>query len=296
MLRAVSACLITGVLSVLLAGCQTGHRVAYEARLEMTSLHAGLPMPDNSFTQLTGGQTQNRFPCPLAIARLVPGKDAEEGALVTAKMTPAEQSAWAEAFRGFSAIRHLVFLAPRSLLPDGRDDMQALLAAAGRINAPLLLVHVVNRYGPNSAQVFGVLYDVASGSPLATVGASQRILDEDGDEVALDNEHEDLREMDARYQATRSFETYTVACLREQVGLDVPPEHPLEHDWFPIYPRYQMMPPPPAKGAAPAGGSPAGAAPAAPTTQPVGSNPEGLPPPAPNRPMRVATPRRPANP
>ena len=71
-----------------------------------------------------------------------------------------------------------------SVVPD-RPGPDTLRAAAAARNATLMLLYAPNRYGPNSAQVLGVLYDVPSGQPLATLHASATLLDEEGEEVSV---------------------------------------------------------------------------------------------------------------
>ena len=233
--RAVSTTMTLALLAALLSGCQHTPAATYEPRLTMASLAPGLDAPDNTYLLQVDDQTQGRFPCSLAVARLALPEIEPNGDLVTAEMSPGDEAYWTEAFRGVSAIRDLRFLDRRSLKDDG-GGISGLLAAARRIEAPLLLVHAPNRYGPNSAQVLGVLYDVETKGPIAALHTSAHRLNEDGLETAPEEEKGDRRLYDACYQAGRAFEHQAVDCLRDQFRRDELPHEPQPHHWTPLYP------------------------------------------------------------
>lgn len=149
-------------------------------------------------------------------------------ALVT--LRPVEQALWSETLRGVSAVRELTFLSPRAAQPDG-PALDNLCATAHRFGANMLLVYAPNRLGPNSARVVGVLYDTATGRPLAALHASQHFEDEHGREVSPNRERGDHRDRDAYYQAQRQFEAHTLACLRALLHRDSPPPTTQPHRW-----------------------------------------------------------------
>jgi hypothetical protein len=100
----------------------------------------------------------------------------------------------------------------------------------------LLLIYSANRYGPNSAQQLGVLYDTIRVEPIASLHASATFLDEDahGDEpveTSPDEKRGDHRDWDAVYQSARWFESHTLAAIRELIELDnaLPTTQP--HRW-----------------------------------------------------------------
>lgn len=221
---------LTLVLAVLLTSCHERQRVTYGPPLHMDELVAGLPAPENDFTLLVDQQTEGRFGCPLAVAKLTPDANASDDPLVLASLCSNEQAYWTEQMRGVLAIRKLVFLRPRSTRPEGHS-VDTLCATTLRLGAPLLLAYAPRQLGPNSAQVLGVLYDAGSQQPLATVQASSRLLDDDGDEVSPNHKHGDHRNQDAAYQAQRKFEEHTLACLRELIHRDSPPATTQPHKW-----------------------------------------------------------------
>jgi len=213
-----------------LSGCGQKHPVAYEPPISISDLVTGVPAPDNAYMLLVNEQTEGRFTCPLAIAKLVPD-DTPNGCQLAFQATRNdEQAYWTEQVRGVIEVSHVLFLSPRSTRPEGQS-IDALCTAADRLGAALLLVYAPNGVGPNSAQVLGVLYDVSTQRALATLHASSRILDDDGEEASPNHKKGDHRDVDARFQAQRQFERHTLACLRELMHRDSPPTKTQPHRW-----------------------------------------------------------------
>jgi hypothetical protein len=218
------------VLVLLFVGCHEKQRLACTPPLRMEELAAGLPTPVNNFALLVDQPTEGRFACVLAIAKLIPaGNDAAEP-LLFVPLRSNEQAYWTEQMRGVAAIQKLVFLRPRSTRPEGQS-LPTLCATAVRCGAPLLLVYAASQVGPNSAQVLGVLYDAHVQSPLATIQASSRMLDHEGDEVSPGDKRGDHREQDAGYQTQRHFESNALACLRELIHRDSPAATTQPNKW-----------------------------------------------------------------
>jgi hypothetical protein len=228
------------VLFVLLSGCHERRQpVAYGLPLDMNELAAGLPAPDNDFALLVDQQTSGRFGCPVAIAKLTSGTHAGDPLALTA-LHSNEQAYWTEQMRGVAAIQKLVFLRPRSIRPE-EQSLATLCDTAQRLGAPLLLMYAPRPLGPNSARVLGVLYEAQSRQPLATVCATARLLDDDGEEVSPNDEPGDRRAADAGYQAQRKFESYTLVCLRELIHRDARPATTQPHKWRqPLMERWWM--------------------------------------------------------
>ena len=221
-----------GVLNLLAAftllGCASEAPRVYERRIQMRELAADVAPVDNAYRLEVFEETQGRFACSLAIAKLVPV--GENGSLNLVEMTPAEEAYWVEAVRGLTELRDLQFLSPISVVPD-EPSVDTLRAAAAARNATLMLLYAPNRYGPNSAQVLGVLYDVASGRPSAALHSSASFLDEEGVEVSVDQAPTDQRDRDAYYQASRVYEQHLVRCLGELIRCDSPTPTTQPHRW-----------------------------------------------------------------
>jgi len=216
------------VLAALVLGCRQPAATTYEPRMDLDDLVPGLDSPSNGYLLLTDEKTQGRFACGLAIAKFAPVNG--EGPLQLTPVKANEQAYWTEQLTGVSAVRDLAFLTPISTRPDGQAPA-ALCALAGRLNASLLLIYAPNRFAPNAAQVFGVLYDVERRSPIATLHTSIEFDEESGIAEPPDDEQGDHRDIDAAYQAPRAFEEQTLACLRELTTRDafLPTTQP--HKW-----------------------------------------------------------------
>lgn len=232
MLRWMRALMVLAVVTWPSSGCHE-ERVAfvYEPPLTIDDLARGLEAPNNAFLLLSNTVTTGRFASPLAIAKLEPRQDHLNGAaLEFVQMKPNEEAYWTEQMRGVIALQELIFLRPRTTKPEGQT-LEALCGAARRLEAPLLLIYAPNALGPNSAQVFGVLYDTATHRPLATLHASSTFLDTEGMEVSPDEEEGDFRQVDAHYQAQREFEKHALACMRAVIHLDHSAPTTQPHGW-----------------------------------------------------------------
>ncbi len=224
-----------------LLGCHGSQTVRVQPRLSMDDLVPGLGPVDNTHLLLSREPTVGRFTCSLAIARFDSRGETFHPQLELSDIPPAEQAHWVEAFRGVSDIREMVFLS-RISSQNGRRDPESLCAVARRFGAPLLLIYTPNRHGPNTAQVLGVLYDVATTRPIATLHAGARFVDDNGRETAPEHIRGDRRDWDARYQAARAFEKHAQACLTELVLLDSPPPTTQPHEWQKPWPERWWVP------------------------------------------------------
>ncbi|MBU0638100.1 MAG: hypothetical protein KKB50_04485 [Planctomycetes bacterium] len=213
------------------AGCSSPEPVTYQPRIELDDLTAGLTVPDNDYCLLKSDPTQGRFACSLAIAEFAPvgGEDSRELALVPMKTN--QEAYWADQLRGLPGVRDALFLSPFDVRAAG-PGLEGLCASAGGLDASLLLAYAPSRFGPNAAQVVGVLYDVEERVALATLHASARFIEEEeGEEIAQDNKPGDHRDTDAAYQAGRAFERHAMVCLQELMSYDTPPPTTQPHQW-----------------------------------------------------------------
>ena len=220
-MRAVAGIFILcGLVMSIMPGCarQTAPRV-FERQIRMEELAAEIAPVENAYRLEVSEKTQGRFACSLAIAKLSPG--AESGRLNLVTMTPAEEAWWGRAVHGLMQFRDLQYLTPFSVVPEeSRTD--TLCAAAREREAALLLIYTPNRFGPNSAQVLGVLYDTQSCCPIAALQTSAHFNNEAGEEFDPDLLKEDQRDRDAYYQASRAYEKQFVSCIAELIENDAP--------------------------------------------------------------------------
>ena len=224
-----------------LLGCDKSVAIDIQPRLSLDDLTPGLSEPENAYHLLDNRATVGRFACGLAIARFESIGTAFAPHLELSDIEPAEQAYWIEAFRGVSSIREMVFFSSISS-ENGRRDPESLCAVARRHHAPLLLIYTSNRYGPNTAQVLGVLYDVESVTPIATLHSAARFVNESGVETAPEGEDDDLRDSNALYQAARAFENHSRICMTALIALDSPSPTKQPHDWDKPWPERWWVP------------------------------------------------------
>ncbi|MBN2446006.1 MAG: hypothetical protein JXO22_04740 [Phycisphaerae bacterium] len=221
----------------LTAGCsrQRDTPAVYAPRVEVTDFAQPMEMPTNGYRLLGERATTGRFTCSIAVAKLVATGDESGDPVRLADFEPAEQGYWTEALRGLVGVRDLNYLSP-VLFRGKQQPLEDLCATAGDLGAELLLAYVPGRVGPNSAELLGVIYDVANVEPIAALHAERTILNEEGvettpDEICDEADEEDSRPYDAYYQAGREFEQSTVACLRALMQLDTPSKSTEPHRW-----------------------------------------------------------------
>jgi len=213
-----------------LTGCASSKQETprvYERQVQLDELVAAAGV-DNACVLRQQAHTAGRFTCSLAIAKYVPGECAGNSRLST--MTNMEEAAWVEAVRGLIELNDLQFISPLSIVP-GEASVESLCAAAQRRRAKLLLIYLPNRYGPNSAQVLGALYDTQTCQPAAILHSSAQYLDEEGVESDLDGSEGVWRDRDAYYQASRDCEKKVVQCLGTLIQKDAPPPTTQPHGW-----------------------------------------------------------------
>jgi len=220
-MRAVAGFGLLGLLLVLpLVGCADKPEITYERQIEMRELAADVAAVDNAYELLESAGSTGRFGCGLAIGKLAAGEAAEQVRL--AVLTPAEEGYWTQTTAVLPRIRHAQFLSPAGTFP--RDSaVDVLCKKAASLDAGLLLLYAPNRYGLNSAQVLGVLYDVTTGKPIASLHASATFIDDEtGLETPPDYEKGDKRGTDAVFQSARAFERYVQDCLVDLINRDKP--------------------------------------------------------------------------
>jgi len=211
-----------------LAGCAAPPPVRYERCLEIHELAGDVDFVSDGYKMLVPARSRGRFGCGLAVAKFVAGDQA--GVVNPVRLTPAEEARWTAAVAGITELRDLQFI-PATAATSEEAPIEALCVAADVLRAGLLLVYAPNRYGPNSAQVVGVLYDVAGCRPLASLHASASFLSAEGAEVAPDDTPGDQRGTDGYYQASRAFEQHLRECLLELIRSDLSAPTTQPHGW-----------------------------------------------------------------
>lgn len=218
------------------AGCRPPAPVAYEPRLALQDLAPDLPAPEAAAHWLARDyRTLGRFPCRLAVAQLTCVYDGSDRRLALRDLCAADQARWTDVLRGVSGVSDVRFIRDLNLKADG-EGLPGVLAAARRAEAEYLLVYTINRYGPNSAQGLGALYDAQTSQPVATFHTQALYQDEEGQEEAPEEHRGDRRDADAQYQAARALERQALAGLRDLIRRDQPRAETEPHRWKPLPP------------------------------------------------------------
>jgi hypothetical protein len=220
-----------------ITGCQTPPRAPETPppapepppRITFADLAPGLTPPTGDFALLADIHTEGRFSCSLAIAKLAPQAGAAQP-LTFVAVPRNEQAYWLEQMVGVEALRDVQFLRPITTRPEGQE-LAALCAAARKLKAPLLLVYAQDFADAHGAEIWGVLYEAGGGRALATLHASQQAASVDPNAPPLDSLPGDHRSIDPRFQAQRTFEAHTLACLRDLIHRDQPPATTQPHRW-----------------------------------------------------------------
>lgn len=220
-------CLISVAFATGCAARKEAPRV-YERQIKLSELAADVPTPKNAFQLRDFERTTGRFACSLAIAKFT--WDESSDSIKFRRTSKMEEAAWVEATRGLSELTDLQFLDPIDTVPNP-PTLEFLCGAARDLNTALLLVYIPNRFGPNSAQVLGVLYDSFTGRPLASLHTNAEYLDESGVESPPDELKGDHRQSDAYYQACRAYERLLVRCLGALIDQDAPSTETQPHRW-----------------------------------------------------------------
>jgi hypothetical protein len=216
------------IVAVTMLGCAGRTTDTFERRIELHELAPSVEPVEDDYRLLGDEETAGRFGCGLALAKFA--LDDEEDCLDLSPFKPAEEAYWTDIVCGTWPLRDLQFLSPINVRPD-EPQPGRLCAAADVLGASLLLVYAPNRYGPNAAQVLGVLYDVPGCRPIAVLHASARFADEHDREHAPDRERGDQRPNDAYYQACRQFEDHFLRCLTDVIRADGAAPTTQPHRW-----------------------------------------------------------------
>jgi hypothetical protein len=221
-------CVLFGTIP--LAGCASKKEApcVYERKIEMRDLSAEAAQVENAFVLQTAETTSGRFACSLSVAKFT--LDEAGGTVKFRRMTEMEEAGWVNATCGLKEVTDLQFLNPIDTIPNP-PTLDYLCAAARDLHTVMLLIYAPNRFGPNSAQVLGVLYDANTGLPLASLHSSANFLDPEGAESPPDELKGDHRDIDAYYQAERAYERYVVQCLGALIKQDNPPPTTQPHRW-----------------------------------------------------------------
>ncbi len=167
--------------------------------------------------------SQGRFPAAVAVVPLewqdtfrVP-EDAREAGWRIGRLKEEQGGHWNSLFNTLPPIREVLVMDRQSVAwPEAKVD--ELVASAGRLGSGLCLVYGPSQADPQFAAFSGVLFDTASGSPVATVGASAGPTDMEPQPPGRPKN--DLRHEDVNEIAARKFERQVRRCVDDLIRRD----------------------------------------------------------------------------
>lgn len=177
-----------------------------------------VPAANGHRLQLTE-PTRGLFPASMAVTRLAvdQGDGQRQPTLFTDPRNEFLQ--WNKSFDDKLALSEVFPIGARDL--GGHDAQpQHILAAFRALDARIGLIYAVNDISQLESEVLGVLYDVNTGQPLASVHARETSVTPPEDETPY--QRVNLWKWDARALARTQFEKSLRACVLELISRDEP--------------------------------------------------------------------------
>lgn len=199
-------------------------------------------LPENGFTLLVAQPTKGLFPGSLGVARLaaVTPEDSESGEAPASRIILDEEPAhdflrWNSAFDDVRPIREVFPISWIAL--NGRDVTAANVVEACRaMTGRLCLLYCQTDVTISESEARGVMYDAATGQPLATIHACGVYVAPESDESAPEEMDDSSREgppLTARLVAEDRFESLVRACMLKLAANDQPRPPAPQEGWVP---------------------------------------------------------------
>lgn len=222
MLRSRLVVLVLVVLFVC-SGCRAEKRVtpwAPQPQVHWTHVStAGVPHVQEGYRILKTGPTEGLFPASMAVTRLGVDVIGDEGKVTRPYLLTDPRNEflrWNRAFDDLLAVGE-VFPVVELDLGGGVADPSQIVAACRALGAKLGLIYAVNERSPNSAEMFGVLYETGSARPLAVLHAqatSAPVTERQAEDDV------DPWKTQARALVREKFESRLHACVHELIHRD----------------------------------------------------------------------------
>lgn len=180
------------------------------------------------YTLFQDEQSTGRFPCALAVARLIPAGDFYkpcnlgddgDGKWWIDNLPDFEATRWNGLCDTIPQIREITVMSRRSVVsPDA--PVSGILASAKRVNSGLCLVYGPASTAPDHAALHGVLLDTDSNAAIAFIRADAGPCD--FEPKPPDRVKKDQRNEDVNYLVARQFEQHLRCCILELIERDQP--------------------------------------------------------------------------
>jgi len=231
------------------AGCASKERHPFFPTYPVVSwsaLAAGQDVEvSDGYRLLVTEPTQGVFPASIGVARLA-GRITNNGdALLLAMKPDVDFLSWNSRFDDFRSVSEVFPVNAMAL--DGADvEVSSILASARALRAGLLLVYTEEQNTPEQYDVRGMIYEVKTRRPLASLHASAYVQQpvEPDEHYSGDDPVHDLDRKDPRLIAIKSFEQHARACLLALMANDEPAETVAPEGWIPDRPIDPILWPP----------------------------------------------------
>ena len=198
-----------------------------------------LAAPANTFRIHSDERTTGLFPANAAVTRVALAAGAEQhGAETLGPHLYADPRneflQWNSVFDDQMAVSE-VFPIDQRDLGGGPAAPEQILASFRGLRARLGLIYAVNELTPTESQMFGVLYDVSSGAPLASIHARAESAPQPADVQKPDDPYH-LWKTDSRALVRERFAELAHACVRQLILRDQPTPIEAPTGWTPAGP------------------------------------------------------------
>ena len=238
-------CAIAYTAFALCAGCAAKKKRQVEEewkpspRVELSNIGSFAPtLVVNGFQILPTRPAQGLFPANVAVSRVAIAPDAKDEAQTPKPQLYADPRneflQWNSVFDDQMAVSE-VFPIDQRDLGGGEAEPGQILAAFRALHAKMALLYAVNELGPRETEMFGTLYDTASGQPIAVIHARSQSKELPEDEKNPDDPYH-LWKTDSRALVRAKFAEFAHRCVRELIVTDQPAEVVAPTGWTPVGP------------------------------------------------------------
>lgn len=162
-----------------------------------------------------------RFPAALAVTKINVTRDYNDDGSELAFIAPKPKNEflmWNSVFEKHMAVSEVFPIAHRNL-GGGPANSDRITDAFRALDARIGLIYGTNRLDKDHTEMIGVLYDIPSAKPIASIHAQARSSYPSASDKGT---NVDLWATDSRARARERFQTNVCACMRELIARDTP--------------------------------------------------------------------------
>lgn len=213
-------------------------------RVEWSDLsHEAIEPAADDYRILLSANTTGLFPAAMAVTRMAVDLSCEDQRREPVLLTDPRNEflQWNSALDDKMAVSEVFPIFERDLGGNPAKPDQ-IVSAFRALNARLGLIYAVNELSPTETETMGVLYDVRSASPIATLHARAASLCTP--QGCRKSNQFDLWKTDSRALARNKFEQSLRTCIRRLIAQDRPAELESSEGWRGVMPARPVEWPP----------------------------------------------------